>query len=227
MKIRLLRTAFFVCISWVLYAQTTPKQRVTPAAGRSTPDNKGSLIGNVYKNPVLDLTLPLTGVWEFLDQQTTREAEGMEEAEAQTGKRSDCRKPLCGNPEINVALRSKTAVPSADEANTIFLAGFKLEPRYLDRTKYPLIEFADLLLSNSLDNTNPVPVDKFTAIQLGGKPAYRLLVYDPETETKHEAGYVVESNGYILLFVGAAPSADELPKLQSAIEGLQFTPATQ
>jgi hypothetical protein len=131
---------------------------------------------------------------------------------------------LCGAPEINIALKTKPDASATNAAvSTIFLAGFKLTPQYMDRERYPLINFADSMLSSSVESTDAGSGNSLTAIKLGGRPAYRLLVRDPETETTREAGYVVESNGYILLLVGATSSADDLPRLQSVIEGLKFT----
>jgi hypothetical protein len=174
------------------------------------------------------MTITLTGAWKFLDPETTRQAEGIEEDKI--GPRPGCQGPLCGPPEINVALRTKplaAATASAPAVSTIFLAGFKLAPRYLDRSLYPLISFADIMLGSSLESTEPASSDSLSAIQLGGRPAYRLLAPDSESDTTHEVGYVVESNGYILVLVGAVSSAADLPKLQSSIEGLKFTSPSQ
>src|SRR5216683_1286343 len=83
------------CVPWMLYAQTENKKSAAPAP--SIPDNKGRIVsGNTYKNPALDMTIALTGEWEFLDQETTRQAEGIEDSE--TTPRSGCQGPLCGTP---------------------------------------------------------------------------------------------------------------------------------
>ncbi len=222
MRIMLFRIALLACVPWMLYAQTENKKSAAPAP--SIPDNKGSIVGgNTYKNPALDMTIALTGEWEFLDQETTRQAEGIEDSE--TTPRSGCQGPLCGTPEINIALKTKPEAASTVPAvSTIFLAGFKLAPQYLNREQYPLKNFAEIMLNGSTGSAGMVPADSLTSVQLGGRPAYRLLVRDPEAEASHEAGYVVESNGYILLLVGATSTPADLPKLQSAIEGLKFTP---
>src|SRR5258708_1959672 len=129
-----------VFIPSMLYAQTENKKSAAPAP--SIPDNKGSIVGgNTYKNPALDMTIALTGEWEFLDQETTRQAEGIEDSE--TTPRSGCQGPLCGTPEINIALKTKPEAASTTPAvSTIFLAGFKLAPQYLNRDQYPLKNFA-------------------------------------------------------------------------------------
>src|SRR5260370_14231697 len=177
MRIMLLRIALLACVPWMLYAQTENKKSAAPAP--SIPDDKGNIVGgNTYKNPALDMTIALTGEWEFLDQETTRQAEGIEDSE--TTPRSGCQGPLCGTPEINIALKTKPeAASTASAVSTIFLAGFKLAPQFLNRDQYPLKNFAEIMLNGSTGSAGMVPADSLTSIQLGGRPAYRLLAPDP------------------------------------------------
>src|SRR5260370_28333141 len=139
MRIILFRIVLLACVPWMLYAQTENKKSAVPAP--SIPDNKGSIVGgNTYKNPALDMTIALTGEWEFLDQETTRQAEGIEDSE--TTPRSGCQGPLCGTPGIKIALKTKPEAASTVPAvSTIFLAGFKLAPQYLNQYNSPLKNF--------------------------------------------------------------------------------------
>src|SRR5260370_8972332 len=98
MRIMLFRIALLACVPWMLYAQTENKKSAAPAP--SIPDNKGRIVsGNTYKNPALDMTIALTGEWEFLDQETTRKPQGIEDSE--TTLRSRSHRPLVGTRDIS------------------------------------------------------------------------------------------------------------------------------
>jgi hypothetical protein len=187
----------------------------------------GSLTGaNLYTNPTLGITLQLTGEWQFMDNETKRMAQGRaaeddtaaKEREAQ--RRSHCSGPLCGEPEINVALF--TELNPTIGASSIFIAGFKLAPEYLDRKQYPLTWFADNMLPHSAAEAGAPAAGNVTDIQLDGRPAYRLLVRRPGDDQPQEAGYVVESNGYMVLLVASTSEAADLPKLQQQMERVRF-----
>jgi len=70
---------------------------------------------------------------------------------------------------------------------------------------------------------NWIPEGNLTAIRLGGRPAYRLIVYVKTATSRRPFSYVAESNGYAFLLLGNAISEPE--KLQSAIEQMIFTNA--
>src|SRR5439155_25327035 len=140
--------------------------------------------------------------------------------ERQAQARSESTGPLYGTQEIHVDLITKPKETIA--VSSIFMAGFKLAPQYPDRQRYPLKSFADIMIPGSLGGAGLEPADSLTAIQLGERPAYRSLVREPGAETAKEVGYVVESNGYMLLLVGSVANASDLAKLQAAIENVKF-----
>src|ERR1035437_8059723 len=102
-----------------------------------TSDLQGSLVGgNVYVNAALGMTITLPGTWELGRAVPT-----------QSKPPSDCSGPLCGNPEINLILRTKgDSTPAA----RVRLAGDKLSGPYLNRSRHPLSEFADIMLGGSM-----------------------------------------------------------------------------
>jgi hypothetical protein len=65
-----------------------------------------------------------------------------------------------------------------------------------------------------------VPIEKQTAIQFDGRPAFRLSAAGRGENIPRILGYVSEARGYVFLLVGATPSAPY--PLQSAIEALKF-----
>jgi hypothetical protein len=180
----------------------------------------GSLTGgNLYTNPALGISLQLTGEWEFMDNPTLRMAEGLPtEGTNQAQLKSKCTTPVCGEPEINVGL--STELNPTIGASSVFVTGYKLAPQYLDRKQYPLRMLAEIMLPHS--GSGQSAQDSLTDIQLGGRPAYRLLVRQPGEEGPREAGYVVESNGYMVLLVGSTSEAADLPKLQQQIEAAKI-----
>lgn len=72
---------------------------------------------------------------------------------------------------------------------------------------------------------NWVPAGELTAIQLGGRPAYRLIVHHRHKVTAKGFVYVADSNGRVFMLLGTAMAEPE--KLQSAIENMTFTAPTR
>ena len=134
------------------------------------------------------------------------------------GAREACQGPLCGDAEIDVALQT-----DAPFVHAIFLNAYKLSPEFQNRDRHPLKRFAEIMGLNSLGE-HWVPDGELTAIQLGGRPAYRLLLHHRETARGKGFLYVADSNGRVFMLLGTALSEPE--KLQSAIEHLTFADGT-
>jgi hypothetical protein len=64
------------------------------------------------------------------------------------------------------------------------------------------------------------PLRKHEAVQLDGKPAYRLLMVNPGEQIPKVIGYVSEAKGYVFLLVCATPIKPEA--MQSAIEAMKL-----
>jgi hypothetical protein len=160
---------------------------------------------NVYTNPALGMTIGLPGTWTLTE--ITR----------QTARDPACTGPLCGTPEIKIELETKS---ESSLRYKIYLAAYKLWGEYLNRNRYSLKWFAEIMMEGSLGGSNLVPIGERSAIQFGGRPAYRLLAARPGNTTPRSLGYVSESNGYVFLLVGAAPTRPQL--LQSAIETMKL-----
>jgi hypothetical protein len=204
---------------------STPAPRHVIVASSS--DMIGTLSSaNLYTNPALGLMLQLTGEWQFMDAETRRMAEGRpaendpaaREREAQ--RRSQCTGPLCGEPAIDVALFTELNPTVA--TSSVFIAGFRLAPPYLDRKQYPLKWFAEIMLPRSASDVGFQAADNLSEVQLGGRPAYRLLVRNPGEQQSREVGYIVESNGYMVLLVASTSEPADLPKLREQMEGVKF-----
>gem|GEM_PF-1449864 len=165
---------------------------------------RGNIVhGNIYRNRALGMTIALPGTLEL------QPGEGHKSA-----PHSDCRGPLCGNPEIDVTIAT---TPGSIPAYRIFLAGYKLKTSYLDRKRYPLGKLAEVMMTGSLGGSGLVPMGAQTAVHLDGKEGYRLFAGRPGENVVRAFGYVSESNGYIFLLVG---SALEPTALESAIEAM-------
>jgi len=65
------------------------------------------------------------------------------------------------------------------------------------------------------------PIGTQSAIQLDGKPAFRLLAGKPGERSPKIIGYVSEANGYLLMLVLASPTSSP-EALQSAIESMKL-----
>jgi hypothetical protein len=182
----------------------------------------GALVGgNAYHNPVLGITLVLPGTWQLFDKATQRNL-GINSNQAKNN--SGCQGPLCGEPEIDIALITK---PDQSHVASVFLSAYKLASPYLDRSRYPLRNFAEIMTTGSLSGSGLVPIGGLQSVQLDGKPSYRLLVGRPGEDVTTGFGYVGEAQGYIFLLVGSVSSAKEAPKLQSAIESMTFDRASR
>ena len=185
---------------------------------KDLPDNKGSVSQeNTYTNPALRLTLVLPGAWHFFDRTmyaTVRQKQ--EEEEAEKRALANCQGPLCGHGEIDVALQSPMTQPPK---MAVYLTAYKLSAEYQNRDRHPLRKFAEIMSVGSMGQ-HWVSEGELTAIQLGGKPAYRLIVHSKETPTAKGFLYVADSNGRVFMLLAVAMSDPE--KLQTAVEHLQF-----
>jgi len=149
--------------------------------------------GNTYVNHVLGLRISLAGKWHLMPPD--KYAKSAPNGQASTD--SACHGPLCGKPEIHEALETDSRPGQA-----IFLDGYKLQAEYLDRERYPLRKFAEVMMQGSLAGSDWVPIGAMEQAQLAGHAAYRLLVYDPSKPQKKGFGFVFESNGYMCLLIG-------------------------
>jgi hypothetical protein len=162
---------------------------------------------HIYKNAALAMTVILPGVWELIPG---NESKGPSDP--------SCRGPLCGAPEIDVTLETKT--PSSTRYR-VFLAGYKLAPLYQDRQRYPLQRFAEVMLKGSMNRSGLMPMGPQEAIRLDGRLAYRQLAGHPgEQQVARAIGYVTDTNGYVFLLVLATPSNPE--PLKDAIEKMSL-----
>lgn len=187
------------CFSLATLSWTQNKQ--------SSLDSRGTISEeNTYTNPALGMTINLPGDWRLLQLTTESPTD------------SSCTGPLCGSPDINAVLESK---PGENPSYRLYLSGWKLSGQYLNRNRYPLKWFAGIMMEGSLGQTDLVPIGERTAIEFGGRPAFRLLLARPEETTARVVGYVSESNGYVFLLVGATPTNPRA--LQAAVEGMKLS----
>lgn len=185
---------------------------------KSAPDKKGRFLDeNTYNNPALGMTLKLPGAWELFTQQARKDM-GVEEKETVD---PSCTGPLCQS-AIDVSLITK-AEPVATAS--IFLLAYKLEPRYLDRRRYPLKIFAQSMLTGSVGGSGWTPDGDITPLEIDGRPAYRLLVKQPSSKG---CGYVAESNGYVFMMIGVAPRTVpwKFGQIQEALEKMKLSAQT-
>ena len=198
-----------LCVSLAFLGQTPEPKELT--------ENKGSIEGeNTYVNPALKLKILLPGAWHFFDRTMYSTPESKQkDKEMIERNRAICQGPLCGDAEIDVALQTVTPFVHA-----IFLTAHQLSSEYQNRQRHPLKRFAEVMGLNSLGD-GWVPEGELTAIQLGGRPAYRLLVHHKQTVTAKGFLYVADSNGRVFMLLGTAMSQPE--KLQTAIENMTFT----
>jgi hypothetical protein len=212
MSVSQLFVAACVCVCWTLLPPTQEQKEL--------PQNKGSIErGNTYINPTLQMKIILPRASHFFDRTmySTPEAK-QKEKEMVDRRRASCQGPLCGDAEIDVALQTDTPFVHA-----IFLSAYPLSPEYQNRQRHPLKKFAEVMSLGSLGD-QWIPEGELTAMQLGGRPAYRLVVHDRKTVTAKGFVYIADSNGRIFMLLGTAMS--EAEELQSAIENLTFTNAT-
>ena len=185
---------------------------------KDIPENKGNISQeNTYFNPTLGLTLVLPGAWHFFDRTMYATAQRkQEEEDAERRASANCQGPLCGHAEIDVALQA----PSTQPKMSIYLAAYKLSTEYQNRERHPLIKFAETMGVGSM-RQHWVPEGEITAIQLDGKPAYRLIVHKKETPTAKGFLYVADSNGRVFMLLAVALSDSD--QLRMAVENLKFT----
>jgi hypothetical protein len=100
--------------------------------------------------------------------------------------------------------------------HAIFLTAYHISPEYQNRQRHPLKRFAEVMSLGSLGE-GWVPEGDLTAIQLDGRPTYRLTIHHKRTTSAED------SNGRVFMLLGTAISEPE--KLQSAIENMKFTSA--
>jgi hypothetical protein len=177
-------------------------------------DNKGSIAGKTYNNPALGMTIVLPGSWHLIGTATRPGTESQSKHPTQD---TGCRGPLCGSPEIDVALEARSG---SEPVYAIFLGGYKLSAEYQNRQRYPLKMFAESMAPGSMSGTGWAPAGDLTPIQLAGRPAYRLIASNVNTPAKKGFAYVSESNGYVFMLVGTAFSNPQ--DLQSAIENMKI-----
>jgi len=169
----------------------------------------GAIEGNnTYANHALGLRVALPGKWHLMPP--AKYAQNAPNAPPAVD--STCRGPLCGKPQIDAALETESS-----PVQTLFLNGYKLQPEYLNRQRYPLRKFAEAMLQGSLAGSDWVPQGDMSRVELAGHQAYRLLVRDPSKPTKKGFGFVFESNGYMCLLVGTdvTASQDLLPAVEA------------
>ena len=212
MSVTKLCCTVYLCVSWAFLPQTTDQKEL--------PENRGNIEGgNIYLNPALQLKVFLPGAWHFFDRTMYSTPESKQkEKEMQQRNRAGCQGPLCGDAEIDVALQTDKPFVHA-----IFLSAHRLSPEYQNRQRHPLKWFAEVMGLGSLGD-GWIPEGELTTIQLGGRPAYRLIVHHKQTVTAKGYLYVADSNGRVFMLLGTAMSESE--KLQSAIENLTFTNAS-
>src|SRR5882762_1616684 len=139
--------------------------------------------GNLYENPALGMSVPLEGSWQFFEQE---DQERMDVAAAKSGPPPNCAGPLCQE-AIKTALITKPS--RLPPFGTIFLSAYKLEPKYLDRQKYPLYKFADSMMRGSLP-PDQTPAEPMTEIKLSGHSVYRQRVKQAGSDAIKNIGYV-------------------------------------
>jgi hypothetical protein len=205
--------AAYLCIFFAF-----PPQLLDP---KEMPLNKGSIAGgNTYHNPALGMTITLPGEWHFFDRTMYSSAESKQkEKEMLERARATCKGALCEPLEIDVALQSPSGPPSL---YAIFLAAHKLSAEYQNRERHPLKEFAEIMSIGNLGD-NWVPEGNLTEIQLGGRPAYRLIIHPKRTTTAKGFLYVADSHGQVFMLLGTALRNPEA--LQAALEKISFADA--
>jgi hypothetical protein len=159
----------YLCFSLTFLVQTPEPKEL--------PENKGTLDGeNTYYNPTLQMKITLPGAWQFFDRTMYSTAESKQkEKEMAERRRATCQGPLYGNSEIDVALQTITPFVHA-----IFLTAYQLSPEL--RQRYPLKKLAEIMSLGSLGD-GWVPDGDLSAIQLDGRPAYRLMIHHKRTTT--------------------------------------------
>jgi hypothetical protein len=204
---QMIRTTYLLSIVSSILVLALCATRPIAAQDRQPEKGGDTVDGGTYKNPELDMAISLPGRWELTRTERT--------APDSNSQVPGCDGPLCGHPQIIVSLNSKS-----DATQSISMIAYRLSAPYLDRKRYPLKRYAEVMTKNSLGGSAWIQNGDLTAISLGGKSAYRLLVHQ-QASNKVGFGYVAESNGYMFLLIGTASSDAE--SLQSAIEDMTFS----
>jgi len=170
---------------------------------------------NLYENPALGMSIHLEGSWQFFEQE---DQERMGIAAAKSSRPTNCAGPLCGE-AIKTALITKPS--PLPPFGTIFLSAYKLEPKYLDRQKYPLYRFADSMMRGSLP-PDQTPAEPMTEIKLSGHTVYRQRVKQAGSDAIKNIRYVFDTRGYMVMMVAAAPTESSESKVQAAIEKMKL-----
>lgn len=208
----------FLCGFLTAQLMLSPSQSLET---KDMPENKGSISQeNTYTNPSLGIILVLPGAWHFFDRTMYTTAQQKEEEEkAEKKALANCQGPLCGHGEIEVALQSPMTQPPK---MAVYLTAYNLTAEYQNRERHPLKKFAEIMSVGSL-GPHWVSEGELTAVDLGGKRAYRLIVHNRETPTAKGFVYVADSNGRVFMLLAVAMSDPE--KLQMAVEHLKFAGA--
>jgi hypothetical protein len=160
----------------------------------SAADGQGRITGGSYENRDLSMVVPLPNApWHFIGKATHPGLDSPRTA-------SKCPGPFCGGLAINVSLASE---PQDHPIFTIFLGAYKPEPQYLDVQKYPLKDYATVMVVRSLGTAWDAE-GQLTLVRLGGKPAYKLILRNRKVPSANAFAYVCKSKGYIFIVVGTA-----------------------
>src|SRR5947209_15825405 len=111
---------------------------------------------NTYINPILGLRITVPGKWRLMVPNKYAQYATY----AQPPPDASCRGPLCGKPEIDEALETDSL-----PVQTLFLIGYRLQPEYLNRQRYPLSRFAEAMMQGSLAGSEWVPMGGMSQIQ--------------------------------------------------------------
>jgi hypothetical protein len=187
-----------------------------PADSQNTASESDS-VGTIkdshfYQNASLGLSISLPGnTWHFKGTATR--------LGPQVGPPAvdpKCSGPLCGQLAIDVAMSSGE---KPREIYTVFLGAHKLATEFMDRKRYPLRKFAQVIVVQGLKGQWE-PEGKLTFQRLDSRAAYKLITHNHRVPSAKGLMYVSESNGYVFLLVGTALKDSE--KLQSAIEAMNL-----
>lgn len=103
---------------------------------------------NTYINPVLGLRITVPGKWRLMVPNKYAKYAPQTQPPAD----SACRGPFC-KPEVDEALETDSL-----PVQSLFLNGYKLQPEYLNRQRYPLSRFAEAMMQGSLAKSEWVPI---------------------------------------------------------------------
>jgi hypothetical protein len=199
-------------LPFLLVAQQKPHPKAADLQGTLTHEN-------TYSNSVLGMTIVLPRKWQVVDEDMRKFIGAGSSSSPQD---QNCDGALC-NLQIDVSLITK---PGQAPVDYIRLSAYKVPPRYLDRDRYPLQAFAKSMTIDSAPGSGWTIDGDLAAIQIDGKPAYRLLGHISDRMVKKRGYfYVGEANGYVFMLIGTTSymmNAEPNPKLQAAIENMKY-----